>query len=89
MPETDESHKAQLLGHRQAEPGAAAPAWTADSAKEAPVVAASAGEPPAQPQAPPDAPQGVPGAQESPATEPEEPEGAQAPLTAGRKGGKG
>jgi hypothetical protein len=82
-------HEAQLLGHWQAEPGAAAPTWTADSAKEAPGVAASAGEPSAQPQAPPDAPQGVPGAQEPPAGETEEPEGAPAPLTAGRKGGKG
>lgn len=82
-------YEAQLLGHRQAEPGAAVPTWTADSAKEAPGVVASTGEPPAQPQALPDASQGVPGAQEPPATEPEEPEVAQAPLAAARKGGKG
>ncbi len=81
MPEADQSHEAVLLGHRQAAPGASAPTWTADSAPEAPTPAASAGEPPAQPQAPPDASQGVPGAQESASGDGE--------PAAARKGGKG
>jgi hypothetical protein len=71
-------HEAQVLGHRQAEPGESAPTWTADSARKAPAAqgevgsAVSTPEAPAQPQGQPEAAVGVPGAQEPPVA-PEDP----------------